>query len=146
STPKDRRNGRGATASSLARPAWIAMAPLLSGFVQVCVVHEQAADLMGPLPDSVDVLVADPESSTDVNVSTVEFWVPQFLSRGPDPALLARMPKLRVIQLITAGADTWVGRVPDPVLLCDGRGIHSVPTSEWTVTAILAHLKQFPHF
>ena len=109
-------------------------------------VHEQAAELMGPLPGGVEVLVADPEASNDVDVNGVEFWVPQFLSRGPAPELLARMPKLKVIQLITAGADTWVGRVPARVTLCDGQGIHSVATSEWTVTAILSYLKEFPHF
>jgi phosphoglycerate dehydrogenase-like enzyme len=114
--------------------------------VQVCVIHEQAAELMGPLPSGVELLVANPEASADVDVSEADFWVPQFLSRGPAPDLLARMPALKVIQLITAGADTWVGRVPSHITLCDGRGIHSVATSEWTVTAILAYLKEFPHF
>ena len=101
---------------------------------------------MGPLPAEFEVLVADPEGSADVDVSGVGFWIPRFLSRGPAPDLLARMPTLKVILLITAGADTWIGRVPDPVTLCDGRGIHSIPTSEWTVTAILAYLHEFPHF
>jgi len=121
-------------------------APLGSGLVQVSVVHEQAAALMGELPAGVEVTVANPEASDDVDVSGVDFWVPQFLSRGPEPALLARMPKLKVIQLITAGADTWVRRVPNAITLCDGRGIHTVPTSEWTVTAILSYLHDFPHF
>ena len=121
-------------------------APLGSGLVQVSVVHEQAAALMGELPAGVEVIVANPEASDDVDVSGVDFWVPQFLSRGPEPALLARMPKLKVIQLITAGADTWVRRVPEAITLCDGRGIHTVPTSEWTVTAILSYLHDFPHF
>jgi phosphoglycerate dehydrogenase-like enzyme len=101
---------------------------------------------MGPLPAGVEVLVADPEGSADVDVSGVDVWVPRFLSRGPEPELLARMPTLKLIQLITAGADTWIGRVPETVTLCDGRGIHSIPTSEWTVTAILARLHEFPHF
>ena len=90
------------------------------------VIHEQAAALMGELPAGVEVVVADPEASDGVDVSGVDLWVPQFLSGGPVPAVLARMPKLKVIQLITAGADTWVGRVPEPITLCDGRGIHSV--------------------
>ena len=110
------------------------------------VIHEQAAALMGELPAGVEVVVANPEASDGVDVSGVDLWVPQFLSGGPVPAVLARMPKLKVIQLITAGADTWVGRVPEPITLCDGRGIHSVPTSEWTVTAILSYLHEFPHF
>jgi phosphoglycerate dehydrogenase-like enzyme len=48
--------------------------------------------------------------------------------------------------LLSAGADAWVGRVPAGVLLCDGRGVHSASTSEWTVTAILSYLREFPAF
>lgn len=47
---------------------------------------------------------------------------------------------------MTAGADTWVGRLPPAVTLCDGQGIHTIPTSEWAVTAALAYLHEFPHF
>jgi phosphoglycerate dehydrogenase-like enzyme len=51
-----------------------------------------------------------------------------------------------VIQLLTAGADAWTGRVPEGVLLCDARGVHDAPTSEWVLTAILSYLRSFPAF
>jgi phosphoglycerate dehydrogenase-like enzyme len=114
--------------------------------VQVCVVHEQALGLMGEIPAGVDVIVADPEDQPDIDISEVEFWVPRFLSGGPVPALIERMPKLKVVQLITAGADTWVRRLPETITLCDGQGVHTIATSEWTVTAILSFLHEFPHF
>ena len=101
---------------------------------------------MGPLPTSVEVLVADPEGSTDADLSRVEFWVPRFLGRGAHPEVMASMPELKVVQLITAGVDAWLGRLPGGITLCDGRGIHTIPTSEWTVTAILSYLHEFPHF
>jgi phosphoglycerate dehydrogenase-like enzyme len=78
--------------------------------------------------------------------ANTEFFVPPFLSSGPVVDMLDRMPNLKVIQLMSAGADAWIGRVPDGVILCDGRGIHNVSTSEWALTAILSSLRQFPRF
>jgi phosphoglycerate dehydrogenase-like enzyme len=60
--------------------------------------------------------------------------------------LLPAMPGLRVVQLLSAGADAWIGRVPDGVLLCDARGVHTASTSEWVLTAVLAALRRFPAF
>jgi phosphoglycerate dehydrogenase-like enzyme len=78
--------------------------------------------------------------------SGVEFFVPPFLASGPVVAMLDQMPNVKVVQLMSAGADAWIGRVPAGVTLCDGRGIHNASTSEWALTAILSHLRQFPRF
>ncbi|HEX5742174.1 MAG TPA: 2-hydroxyacid dehydrogenase, partial [Pilimelia sp.] len=56
------------------------------------------------------------------------------------------LPDLRVVQLLTAGADAWIGRLPPGVVLCDARGVHDAPTADWAVTAILASLRRFDHF
>ena len=56
------------------------------------------------------------------------------------------MHRLRAIQLLSAGADAWVGRIPEGVTLCDARGVHDSSTSEWVVAAILASLRRFDHF
>jgi phosphoglycerate dehydrogenase-like enzyme len=95
---------------------------------------------MGELPAAIDVIVA-PEPDVETVV-----WVPPFLGAAPASDSFARLTALRVVQLITAGADTWVGRVPDDVTLCDARGVHTPATAEWAVTAILAYLRDFPHF
>jgi phosphoglycerate dehydrogenase-like enzyme len=51
-----------------------------------------------------------------------------------------------VVQLLSAGAEMWVDRLPGSVTLCDGRGIHDSATSEWAMTATLAYLRGFHHF
>jgi phosphoglycerate dehydrogenase-like enzyme len=56
------------------------------------------------------------------------------------------MPGLKVVQLLTAGADAWIGRLGSGVTLCDARGAHDAPTAEWVVTAILASLRRFDFF
>jgi phosphoglycerate dehydrogenase-like enzyme len=107
--------------------------------VEVVVPQAQGVPLLGELPPDVHVRV-DPEPAD----SDVEFWVPPFLRPAPD--VLARMPQLRVVQLLTAGADAWIGRVPQPVTLCTARGVHTSSTSEWAVAAVLAYLREFPGF
>lgn len=99
------------------------------------------------LPKDVDARVlAGPGAKLPGDLAAVKFWVPPFLSSGEVVSLAARMPNLEVIQLLSAGADAWVGRVPDGVALCDARGVHDSSTAEWVVAAILAALRRFDHF
>lgn len=97
---------------------------------------------MGELPPGVAVTVAE---GPGAELANVDFWVPPFL-RPPTAEALASLHQLRVIQLLSAGADGWIGRLPEQVTLCDARGVHSSSTSEWAVTAILSYLRDFPRF
>jgi phosphoglycerate dehydrogenase-like enzyme len=76
----------------------------------------------------------------------VEFWVPPFLSTGNVVHLTGKLVDLRVVQLLSAGADAWTGRLPAGVTLHDARGVHSSSTSEWVLAAILSYLRDFPGF
>jgi phosphoglycerate dehydrogenase-like enzyme len=117
----------------------------LSEVTIVCLPDAEAVKLVGDLPDDVDVLTWDGAGSPPAGV---EFWVPTYMLADPArrDAALAGMPQLRVVQLVSAGAEVWVGHVPPGVLLCDGRGVHGGSTSEWALTAILAVLREFPRF
>ncbi|HKD96388.1 MAG TPA: 2-hydroxyacid dehydrogenase [Micromonosporaceae bacterium] len=95
---------------------------------------------------AVTVEVCPSPAETPSDPGDVEFFVPPFLSTGPVVQMTAKMPALRVIQLLSAGADAWVGRVPAGVTLCDGRGVHNSSTAEWALTAILTHMRTFPAF
>jgi phosphoglycerate dehydrogenase-like enzyme len=112
--------------------------------VRVWIPHESGLDY---LPDGVDAAVyLGPSSEMPGDPALVEFWVPPFLSSGAVVSETGRMTSLRAIQLLSAGADAWVGRIPEGVTLCDARGVHDSSTSEWVVTAILASLRRFDHF
>jgi phosphoglycerate dehydrogenase-like enzyme len=110
--------------------------------VRVCIAHERGRDLLGDLPPGVEITVVE---GADPDLSGVEFWVPPFL-RPPPADALAGLDELRVVQLMSAGADAWLGRLPPLVTLCDARGVHTSSTSEWAVTAILSYLRDFPRF
>jgi phosphoglycerate dehydrogenase-like enzyme len=76
----------------------------------------------------------------------VEFYVPSY-DVGPDQgSVLAVMPRLKVVQTLTAGVDHIRGDVPEGVLLCNGRGIHNASTAELALTLTLASLRGIPGF
>jgi phosphoglycerate dehydrogenase-like enzyme len=107
---------------------------------------EQGVPLLGTLPDGVEVDVWDGTDEPPASIGEVEFWVPPFLGNAQEPGLLAKMTSLRVVQLLSAGADAWVGRLPAGVSLHDARGVHTTSTSEWVVGAILSVYRSFPEF
>jgi phosphoglycerate dehydrogenase-like enzyme len=95
---------------------------------------------MGELPAGVRVEVGPRP------VEDAEFWVPDPGGAVPGRDEWAGWPSVRVVQLLSAGVDGWVGRVPDGVTLCNAQGAHTSATAEWVLTAILAHLRSFPAF
>jgi phosphoglycerate dehydrogenase-like enzyme len=104
-----------------------------------------AFDLPGGPPEGVTLLRWDGRGEPPDGVERVSFWTPMLLA---PPDLLARalprLPALEVVQLISAGADSFIGRLPPGVLLCDGRGVHGGSTAEWVVAGLLAAIREFP--
>jgi phosphoglycerate dehydrogenase-like enzyme len=102
--------------------------------------------VMGGLPDG---MIADvwtggeqlPESAGEVEVVVLPFGVPP--SRMP---VLAKLPALRLIQLMSAGAERVIPFVPDGVTLCNARGAHDSAVAEWIMAVILAQVRQLPRF
>src|SRR5579862_1412999 len=75
----------------------------------------------------------------------VAFWV-----AAMTPRILRRqrphLTGVKVIQAPWAGVDTLLNLFPPDVILCDGRGVHEIPTAEWAVAVILAVQKCLPFF
>jgi phosphoglycerate dehydrogenase-like enzyme len=67
--------------------------------------------------------------------------------RGPlTDELLAALPRLRLVQLRSAGAEQFAGKLPAGVTLCNARGAHTPATAEWVVTATLAAQRGIPSY
>jgi phosphoglycerate dehydrogenase-like enzyme len=60
--------------------------------------------------------------------------------------LFADLPNLRLVQLLSAGAEDWVGSMPDGVLLSTCRGAHGGSTAEWVVAMLLSLYRELPVF
>ena len=56
------------------------------------------------------------------------------------------MPRLKVVQTLTAGVDWLRPHLPPGVALCNARGAHDASTAEWVVAAMLGALREFPAF
>lgn len=72
--------------------------------------------------------------------------VPGFLATTDALKLVERCPNLRLVQLLSAGAEMWVGRLPEGVQLSDCQGAHGGVTAEWVLAATLAVLREIPPF
>jgi phosphoglycerate dehydrogenase-like enzyme len=111
--------------------------------VKAWIAHAEGLPWLGPLPDTVTVEVYPGGDATPSDPADVRFWTPPWADSS---AVSPRMGRLEVVQLLSAGVDDWVARVPDGVLLCDASGVHTSSTSEWAAAAILAHLRRLLTF
>ncbi len=106
--------------------------------------HPPGLRLLGELPQEVVVSVWDGESEPPADLDEVRFYVPPWVPHGPSADVMARMPRLEVVQALTAGIDHVVALVPDGVTLCSARGANDPSASEWVLAAILASLRELP--
>ena len=107
---------------------------------------EIAAALDGlPGAPGVEVVVPD-GAGLPASAGQVEFNVPPVFPRAPAIAAIGQLPKLAVVQALTAGVDRLRPAVPTGVILCNARGVHDASTAEWVVGAMLAVRREFPFF
>jgi phosphoglycerate dehydrogenase-like enzyme len=104
-----------------------------------------AAALDGVPGADVEVVVPD-GTPLPSSVSQVEFYVAPFFPTQPATAAMREMPRLAVVQTLTAGVDRLLAELPAGVTLCNARGVHDASTAEWVVAAMLAALRDFPLF
>ncbi|HSE09008.1 MAG TPA: 2-hydroxyacid dehydrogenase [Nocardioidaceae bacterium] len=106
------------------------------------------ASEVGSLPSSLRYEKFLPEEHDGVpeSVAEVEFYVPPYRFQPSDNELMALMPRLKVVQTVTAGVDHVRPYLPEGVVLCNGRGIHDASTAELAVGLVIASLRGIPGF
>jgi phosphoglycerate dehydrogenase-like enzyme len=108
--------------------------------VSVGVDENLSAELLIDFPSEVRIVRIPRNSSMPLEV---DFWILPFARRDA-AATFSRLKGVKVVQSMMAGVDWITPWLPKDVILCDGRGIHDISASEWTLTAILSSLKLFP--
>lgn len=102
---------------------------------------------LGEVPAGLRFETIDPtKDDVPASVADVEFYVPPYDLRPSVADVVPRMTSLRVVQTLSAGVDAIRARVPEGVLLCNGRGIHDTSTAELTLALMLASLREVPRY
>jgi phosphoglycerate dehydrogenase-like enzyme len=98
---------------------------------------------VGPI-EGIEAVVADlqrrPERAGDIEVC-----VPPYM-QGYDRSLLAGLPRLRLVQLLTAGYDGVPESLRPGVALANAVGVHDTSTAELALALTLASLRDIPQF
>lgn len=105
-----------------------------------------APEDFGPLPPGIEADVWRGGDELPDSADQVEYVVLPF---GAKPEIIRRigaLPRLKAVQLLSAGADHVLPHIPGHVALCNARGAHTPATAELTVGMIVASIRNFPHF
>jgi phosphoglycerate dehydrogenase-like enzyme len=103
-------------------------------------------EVMGGLPEGMRADIWTGGEPLPASAGEVSVVVPPFAEARPNLSLLARLPKLRLIQLMSAGAERALPYVPPGVMLCNARGAHDPAVAEWIIGVIIAQLRTLPTF
>jgi phosphoglycerate dehydrogenase-like enzyme len=116
--------------------------------VHVAVPSAELGAALEALSPRVRAHPVDPDAGPPGGDATqAQIWVPRNGSPGvPDNGFLEALPRLQLVQLLSAGAEKFLGRLPERVVLCNARGAHTPSTAEWTVAATLAAQRGIPFF
>lgn len=82
----------------------------------------------------------DPDVAPDVDVVVV----PHYFVRPGGFAVLHGLPRLRLVQLPSAGFEHALPHMPAGITLCNGRGVHSTGTGELALALTLAMQRGLP--
>jgi phosphoglycerate dehydrogenase-like enzyme len=100
-------------------------------------------------PDQVEVPVDVVDFSgveAGVDLTRVGFYVPPYLGPRSTLELIAQLPNLQVVQILTVGFDAALPHVPEHVTLCNAVGVHDAATAELAVALTLASLRGIDDF
>ncbi|MEU0792856.1 NAD(P)-dependent oxidoreductase [Amycolatopsis sp. NPDC005961] len=102
--------------------------------------HSILGDLQG-----VEIMPYDPNvAELTSSQSDAAVLLPPYRGSHRPIRLLGQLRSLRMVQLLSAGADEWSGDVPGRVTLATARGAHAGPVAEWVLSAILTQFRQWP--
>ena len=83
------------------------------------------------------------DSLSQSELSTIDVYVPPYMSGAKGSQYIEKMPNLKVVQLLMAGFDDALGFMRDGQTLCNARSVHDYSTAELAITFMLSHYRKF---
>lgn len=106
----------------------------------VAVQSAELAEELGPVA-GVEVLVWPEDEDLPPRHDEVELVVPDYMRTRRTARMLGELPRLRAVQLQTAGYDGLVDLVPPGIELLSARGVHDDATAELALGLTIASLR-----
>ncbi|MFC0543815.1 2-hydroxyacid dehydrogenase [Kutzneria chonburiensis] len=113
--------------------------------ITVLVPDEHALEALAAV-EGVRTVRYDVEGELPAEAGEAEVLIPPFLAGKRAVPLVEKLPKLKLVQLLSAGAEVWLGRLPEGVKLSTCRGAHGGSTAEWVVGVLLSFYRHLPYF
>ncbi|MDP9445071.1 MAG: 2-hydroxyacid dehydrogenase [Actinomycetota bacterium] len=102
--------------------------------------------VIGGVPAGLEVEVFDARGDLPASGDRVAFYVPDYRFDRRVVEVIPRLPRLQVVQTLTAGVDHVRPHLPRGVTLCNARGVHDTSTAELAVALTLASQRGIPDF
>jgi phosphoglycerate dehydrogenase-like enzyme len=104
------------------------------------------ADLLPDLSPRLAADVYDGTGAPPASQEEVDLYVAPYTFERRPLELMRSMPRLRVVQTLTAGYEHVLPYLPENVALCNAGGLHDASTAELALTLMLAALRGIPDF
>src|SRR5660397_173198 len=117
--------------------------------ITVSVPEQAIADALGPVGDDARVIVWDPVTSEAPEAERERITIaciPHYSGGHTVYGRLAQCPRLKVIQIPSAGFEHALPFVPAGVSLANGKGVHDSRVAEMTLALALVSRRLLPQF
>lgn len=100
-------------------------------------------EVLSAVPPGVDIEVVDATDGLPSSVGEVEFYVPAYQFNTDVVRAIEQMPRLNVVQSLTAGVDHLTPYLREGMTLCNAVDVHDAATSELAVGMMIAAQRRF---
>ncbi len=96
------------------------------------------ADKLTRVPSGFEIEVVDATEHLPASAADVEFYVPAYRFSRRVVEVIAEMPRLKVVQSLTAGVEHITPHLRPGTTLCNAAGVHDAATSELAVGLMIS--------
>ena len=97
-------------------------------------------------PEGITLLSPDNFPLDSADLSQVEMYVPSYMGGANALSYAAKMPNLKILQMLNAGYDDAMAYLRPGLTLCNARGVHDASTAELAVGLAIASRRGFAEF